>query len=179
MCASLCVHKSRQNNNPPPSLKGAAHWIRCPILHRHHHNIRKSLNRDRGGDSHCLRTNNSEQSRAEQQRLLTAELIQSRFLVKRRISAAILPQRQHDNNMRNSPKEQVCLTDFHCGWLMSLWHSQHCSIVQASAAFQSPDVIECVFFMKLQWPLIKHMKSSALIVGQVRKPTCSNQLDDK
>lgn len=179
MCASLRVHKSSPDKTITLHQVWKVQHIEYDVPYSR--NITTTSGRvwTETEEGTVTALEQTTQSRAEQQRLLTAELIQSRFLVKRKISAAILPQRQHDNNMRNSPKEQVCLTDFHCGWLMSLWHSQHCSIVQASAAFQSPDVIECVFFMKLQWPLIKHMKSSALIVGQVRKPTCSNQLDDK
>lgn len=153
----------------------AAHWIWCPTLQKHQHSVTgSSVNR---GTGRPQPPNNH--AGAQQQRLLTAEVD---FWVRRKTFAAILPQRRRDNNMKNSPIWWRRLSLSH--WIpfqlinvslasAALQHSTIC------CGFSIPDVIECVFFTKLRWPLIKHIKSSTLIVGQVIKPTCSNQLDVK
>jgi len=81
----------------------------------------------------------SKQAGAEQQRLLTAKLIQSEFCVKRKTWDAILPLRQDDNNMKNSRIWSRGPSLSHWlpfSWLMSAWHSQQCSIAQAAVVFQ-------------------------------------------
>lgn len=120
----------------------------------------------------------NKQAGTEQLRLLTAKLIQSEFWVKRKTWAAILPQRQHDNNMKNSPiwSRRLSLSYWIPFWLINVSVPSPAQRYSVNCrSFSAPDVIECVFFMKLQWPLIKHIKTSTLIVGQVRKPTWGNQ----
>lgn len=130
MCASVCVHKSLLYKTIT-----SAKSERCSTLNMTSHTPEtltqfREESEQRRGQSLLQ----SKQAWAELQRLLIAKMIQSRFLVKRKTWAAILPQRQHDNNMKNSPKDYVRLTDFHFSWLMYLWHPLHCSTAQASAA---------------------------------------------
>lgn len=119
----------------------------------------------------------SKQAGAEQLRLLTAEL-----WIYRKTWAAVLPQWQRDNNMKNSPiwSRRLSLSRWIPFRLINVSMPSPAKRYSTNCrGFSIPDVIECVFFMRLQWPLIKRIKGSTLIVGQVRKPTCSNQLDDK
>lgn len=58
---------------------------------------------------------------------------------KKKTTSALVPHRQNDNNMKNSPIHTRGPSPSYWipfSWLMSPWHSQQCNTVQAAVAFQ-------------------------------------------
>lgn len=96
------------------------------------------------------------------------------------MSRSVRARRQRDNDMKNSliRSQNPSLSRRIPFGLINV-SVPSSGVAPRSPGFSIPGVIECAFFTELRWPLIKHIKSSSLIGGHVRRPTCGNQLDDK